>query len=88
MPDASCCLCACRSGQCRVADYGTGAVDCLWPSDDAGAGAGFNRPLQRGPIVVPDVDARRTCEHPCEDPGAAASIDDRRKSTHTNYNGL
>jgi len=20
-----------------VADYGTGAVDCLWPSDDAGA---------------------------------------------------
>lgn len=90
MPDASCCLCNCKDGQCRVADYGTGAVDCLWPSDATPGGA-FNRPLQRGPIATPEKDlsyARRTCEHPCEDPGAAASLDDRRESPHTNYNGF
>lgn len=88
MPDTSCCLCHCRGGQCRVADYGTGAVDCLWPSDDVGSR--FNRPLRRGPIAAPERDEymRRTCEHPCEDPGAAASIDDRAESVHSNYNGF
>lgn len=84
MPDVSCCLCRCKRGQCRVADYGTGAVDCLWPSD--AVDSGFFRPLQRGPFAASDEDvedgARRTCEHPCEDPGAAASLDDRRESPH------
>lgn len=88
LPDASCCLCSCKKGQCRVADYGTRAVDCLWPSDDVGTA--HNRPLQRGPIAAPEKDTylERTCEHPCEDPGAAASLDDRQKSPHTNYNGF
>ena len=33
LPDASCCLCQCKRGQCRIADYGTKIVDCLWPTD-------------------------------------------------------
>ena len=92
VPDASCCLCNCKAGQCRVADYGTGAVDCLWPSDSTSGG--IPRPLQRGPIATPDKDvedyARRSCEHPCEDPGAAASIDDRQESPQPSamYNGF
>ena len=92
MPDTSCCLCTCKNGQCRVADYGTGAVDCLWPSESVEPG--FNRPLQRGPIANPQKDvvdyARRSCEHPCEDPGAAATIDDRQESPQSPsmYNGF
>ena len=85
MPDTSCCLCTCKNGQCRVADYGTGVVDCSWPSDTVQPG--FVRPLHRGPIATPEKDvedyARRSCEHPCEDPGAAATIDDRQESTQS-----
>ena len=53
MPQANCCLCTCKGGQCRVSDYGTGAVDCLWPSDTTPAG--FNRPLQRGRVARGDM---------------------------------
>jgi len=89
LPRGDCCLCNCRGGQCRVSDTDTGAVDCLWPSD-ATLPAAFPRPLLRDPNAAPerDTELKRTCEHPCEDPGAAASIDDRQESVHTNYGSL
>ena len=82
LPDASCCLCACRGGQCRVADYGTGAVDCLWPSDAPLTSP--NRPLHVGKIGGGDGDGM-TCAEPCEDPGAASGIETRRQSSHEYY---
>jgi hypothetical protein len=53
-----------------VADYGTGAVACSWPSE-----APLRRPLR--PAGEDGV-----CAEPCEDPGSASGLADFRKSPH------
>ena len=70
LPDETCCLCACASGSCRVADYGTGAVACSRLSE-----APLRRPLR--PAGESGV-----CAEPCEDPGSASGFTDFRKSPH------
>jgi len=71
LPDQTCCLCACLSGSCRVADYGTGAVACSWPSE-----APLRRPLR------PAGENKYKCAEPCEDPGSASGLADFLKSPH------
>ena len=81
LPDASCCLCQCKRGQCRIADYGTKIVDCLWPTD-AGP-IDFLRPLAME--STPDPNDAGTCKEPCEDPGSASAVDTRQASPHFYY---
>ena len=69
LPDETCCLCSCAGGSCRVAEYGTGAVQCSWPSE-----VSLRESMRPA--------GNEKCKEPCEDPGSASGLTDFDKSPH------